>query len=289
MSGMSYELVKDFPQWLTAQSGEEMSFNLPQPGLRVYGIVTGETGANIVSSVDGGVSKTEKMTAPTSIVLEVSVTNTYKVRVDLPGGGQWKIVITAVEVPAECSSLSLLYDNSEGSYSSSSTGCASTMCALLLSPSESTKISTRLESQADLMAMLVAPGSQGSPSPVTGRTIDLPTVTPGSMLAVLPGTGSTQTTLSLSLKYTTDDASCFLGGGVLDWSWNNGCSVNSRLDVKCQSSTTDSEDDKKLPLGAIIGGVVGGIVVIAIVVGVVVFFVMKSNKPSVPENTPETV
>ena len=289
----TYDLLQDVPQWHSAQSGEEIIFTVPQSGLRVYGVVTGEAGGSIVSTIDNGQPKTDVMGAVAAGVVETSVQRTYKIQVNLPGGGQWKIVITAVSVPSSCSSLALLYENCEGSYSLTTAPCATSMCALLLSPSESTKISMHLESPVQSMQVVVQkPGTSLAPTPEFGTTIDVPNVQPGSMLAVMP-MATQEKTLSFSLKYTTDDATCYLGGGAVDDTWRiSNCNVNSQLQVSCQSSGTKGdgkEGGKKPPLGAIIGGVVGAVVVIAIVAGVVVFFVMKSNKPSVPENTPETV
>ena len=287
MHATSYDLVKDVPQWRTGNSGEEMTFTVPQSGLRVYWILTAEARTTLVVTIDNGQPQTAVMTEPTSAILPGEgefVSSTYKIRATLPGGGQWKIVIVAMELVADCSRFALMYDNAEGTISLTGNGCRPGMCALLLSASESATINMRLQSEMSLDAYLFPPGSL-VPTPKSGSSIDLSDVSPGSILTVRP-TSATQTELSSSIQYTTSDSTCAVLGGIVDPTWSGrSCPAVTQVNVGCSQSNNNG--DNKPPLGAIIGGVVGALVVIGIVVGVVVFFVMKS-KAKVPENTPET-
>ena len=279
----SYTLEKDVPQWRTGNSGEEMIFTVPQSGLRIYGVLTAEAQSTVVSTTDNKQPHTMVMIAATTIIVEESVSNTYKIRATLPGGGQWKIVIVAMELVAQCSRFAVMYDNAEGTISLTGNGCQPGMCALLLSESESATISMRLQSEMSMDANLFPPGSLIS-TQKSGSSIDLSDVSPGSILTVAP-TSATQSELSSFIQYTTSDSTCGLMGGFIDPTWSgSSCPARSQVNVGCSKSNLG---DNKPPLGAIIGGVVGALVAIAIVVGVVVFFVMKS-KAKVPENTPET-
>ena len=261
-----------------------MTFTVPQPGLRVYAILTAEAQTTLVGTTDNGQPQTMFMFAATTNIIEESVSSTYKIRATLPGGGQWKIVIVAMELVADCSRFALMYDNAEGTISLTGNGCRPGMCALLLSASESATINMRLQSEMSLDANLFPPGSL-VPTPKSGSSIDLSDVSPGSILTVRP-TSATQTELSSSIQYTTSDSTCAVLGGIVDPRWSGSiCPAVTQVNVGCSQSNNNG--DNKPPLGAIIGGVVGALVVIGIVVGVVVFFVMKS-KAKVPENTPET-